>query len=70
MCPNQSNEEWRDLREQLPEEFAKACDLDDSLRIIDPHAFVHRSCVPLREADLGEADESGMFGGCSSGMCY
>lgn len=71
MCPNQGNAEWREMRENDPTDFAKACDLDDEIRVIDPHAYVHNSRVPLRMADLGQAEPPGLFGGgCSSGMCY
>jgi len=71
MCPNMHNREWRDERDNWPDDFAKACDLDDEIRKVDPHAFVHSSRVPLRMADLGKPDAPGLFGGgCSSGMCY
>jgi hypothetical protein len=70
MCPNMGNEEWRTLRDDDPDDFAKACELDDSIRERDPALFVHKSRVPLRLADLGQPDAPGLFGGCSSGMCY
>lgn len=70
MCPNMQNEEWRTLRDDDPEDFAKAVELDAAIRERDPHLFVHKSRVPLALADLGEADPPGLFGGCSSGMCY
>lgn len=71
MCPNMHNREWRELRDEFPDDFAKACDLDDQLRETDPHVFVHSSRVPLRMADLGQPEPAGLFGGgCSSGMCH
>lgn len=65
------NREWRDERDNWPDDFAKACDLDDEIRKTDPNVYVHRSRVPLRMADLGQPDAPGLFGGGrSSGMCY
>jgi hypothetical protein len=68
-CPNQSDAEWAEL---TPAEWEQACALDDSMREVDPHAYLHRSLTPLRLVTLRpEADEGGLFtGGCSSGMCY
>jgi len=71
MCPNQHNREWRDMKENWPEDFAKACELDSEIRKTDPHTFVHKDRVPLAMADLGKPEPDGLFGGgCSSGMCY
>lgn len=70
MCPNMSNAEFRDMRDNDPADFAKAAALDAAIRERDPHIYVHRSMVPLAMADLTEADPPGLFGGCTSGMCY
>ena len=65
-CPNQSDGEWAEL---TPAEFETACRLDDHIRTKDPHAYLHRSLVPLRQVTLKPAESCGLFGGCSSGMC-
>lgn len=70
MCPNQQNAEWREMRENDPADFERACEMDEHIRTVDPHGWVHKDRVPLRMADLGEPDPPGLFGGCSSGMCY
>jgi len=70
MCPNLSNAERREIRDNDPEDHEKACALDEEIRATDPYAFVHKDCVPLRMADLGKPDPPGLFGGCTSGMCY
>ena len=71
MCPNMSNEEWRDLRDNYPEDFSKAVALDREIYLKDGNIYLHSSRVPLALADLGQPDEPGLFGGgCSSGMCY
>lgn len=74
-CPYKSNYEWRQLKEH-PEEWAKAVAFDEAVRDMtmagkDQPAFVHRSCVPLAEADLGDhdSDQINMFTNECEGMC-
>lgn len=69
MCPNMANAEWRQVRDEMPDQWAMACDLDDELRLTDPNAFCHASLVPLRLADIEAMDRVESCGGCSSGMC-
>lgn len=67
-CPNQSDAEWAEL---TPAEFAAVCDLEDEWRKTDPNAFAHKTMIPLRQVALNPKENGGgMFGGCSSGMCY
>lgn len=67
-CPNQSDAEWAEL---TPEEWEAACQIDEEMRSVDPHFFVHKQLVPLRQVKLNVKDNNGgLFGGCSSGMCY
>jgi hypothetical protein len=68
-CPNQKDAEWSEL---TPEEFEAVCKMEDEWRKIDPHAFAHKSCQPLRLVVLNpEEDECGLLGGgCQSGMCF
>lgn len=40
MCPNQSDAEWIDLRENSPEEFLEAVLLERAFRSIDPKVFL------------------------------
>jgi hypothetical protein len=65
-CPNQSDAEWQEL---TAEEFEAACVLDEEIRLVDPHAFLHKKMVPLRQVVFDPAN-GGLFGGCSSGTCY
>lgn len=69
MCPNQSDYEWREMIKNRPEEFAKACDFDDSIRHTDPNAWVHKSCIPLRSVDFKQ-DEDLFSSYCESGVCF
>jgi hypothetical protein len=67
-CPNQSDAEWLDLS---ADELAAARDLEDDIRQTDPHAYFHKSLIPLREVTFDRADDNGgLFGGCSAGTCY
>lgn len=56
MCPNRCNTEWQLMRDMAPEDWEEACRLDDLMRNAIPGlseaAYIHRQCVPLREADL------------------
>ncbi len=66
-CPNQSDAEWAEL---TAEEWELACKRDEWIRQTDPHAFLHKKMIPLRQVTL-KPEESGLFtGGCSSGTCY
>lgn len=67
-CPNQSDAEWAEL---TPHEWESACALDESIREVDPHAFLHRQMIPLRLVQLNPKQDDGLFrGGCQAGMCY
>jgi len=59
-CPFRTNEQWRDMKENAPGEFSDAVNFDRQMR--EFHAdqprtknnlfFLHKSFVPLDEADL------------------
>ena len=69
MCPNQGDHEWRDLKANAPDEFAAACALEKEVQAVDPHAWFHKSCVPLGEVDFTAPDD--LFDrACSSGGCF
>jgi hypothetical protein len=78
MCPYRRNAQWRRLRDNYPEDFEQACQLDEQIRANDKRGgvWLHESRVPLREADLSDKPEPPMFGlfgevrGCDSGMCW
>lgn len=76
-CPYRSNDEWRDMRDNRPDEWADACNVDDEFRVADAESqstrrkgivgtlFVHRQMVPLRMANLdGDGERQG--GGCGT----
>ncbi|MFD3301939.1 hypothetical protein [Aquipseudomonas alcaligenes] len=69
-CPNHTQEEWRDIRDNKPGDWQKAVELDHEIRERDPHAFLHSDCIPLEKANL-EDSNGVLFGhGCVSGHCF
>ncbi len=68
MCPNMADAEWAELP---PDEWEMACRVDEDIRKVDPHAFLHKQLIPLRQVKLNPKESGGLFsGGCTSGMCY
>jgi hypothetical protein len=65
MCPNMRDVEWASLS---PDEFEKACVLDEEVRLKDPHAFLHSSCLPLRQVKFIKTSEEPRP--CESGVCF
>lgn len=74
-CPFHSNEEWRLMQAEAPEEFEDACQFDEAMRSADQRnagrrkkivgeLYLHRQLVPLRMADLNGAGEK--QGGCGT----
>ncbi len=75
-CPFHSNDMWRDIRDNAPDEWADAVLLDRAIRNaghargIRGQQYMHRSCVPLDEADLDRGNGPGdLFGNECEGMC-
>lgn len=66
-CPNQSDAEWAELSKS---EFEAACQMEDEIRTVDPHAFFHERLIPLRDVTLQPDAKSVKRGGCSAGMCF
>lgn len=72
MCPQHTNEEWRELRANQPVQFAMACDLDEELAENDERdgVWLHHSRTRLRSADLDAVDrkyaprQCGLGSGC------
>lgn len=69
MCPNQTQIEWRDTRDNKPADWQAAVQFDRELRKLDPHAYLHSDCVPLDQADLDDPNGV-LFGHCDSGHCF
>jgi 3'-phosphoadenosine 5'-phosphosulfate sulfotransferase (PAPS reductase)/FAD synthetase len=72
MCPHKSNAEWRVIRDQYPEKWQEAIEIDKEIRENDERGgvFLHHSRKPLGEADLGVEETKEHFRQCSLGMCF
>lgn len=66
-CPNRRNVEWRWLRDNEPESWERACQIDGGLRRpgaivnwgMEAKLYLHRSCKPLREAPIDSPESRG-----------
>jgi len=71
-CPFRHNDEWRDLRDNSPKEFAEAIKFDEDLRNhykrvdnkykegwSERTVYIHSSCKPLGEIDFDNDQDKG-----------
>lgn len=54
MCPQRTMFEWLRLKVECPEDFDKACEIEDQIRAVDPDVYLTPKCRPLREILAGE----------------
>lgn len=75
VCPFHSDAEWRDMRDNRPDEWREAVEFDERIRKaggMRADTYLHRQCVPLEQVDLDTAEDRGqasMFGNDCEGMC-
>lgn len=70
MCPNHTQAEWRDIRDNKPQDWQHAIKFDRAIRKRDPNAFLHPDCVPLDQANLEDANGVVFGHECQSGQCF
>ena len=70
MCPNQSGNEWRDLKVNWPDAFQKAVVLEREVRQKESNAFFHPARIPLDQIDFGNEEDLFERHPCNSGMCF
>jgi hypothetical protein len=80
-CPFHSDDEWRRLRNDDPEHFAKAIEFDEKIRQTNiegakdlrMQVYLHRSCKPLGQVDFDSPEDKGQlnfdFQSECEGMC-
>lgn len=68
MCPNQSDDEWRDLKKNYPAEFQRAVELEREIQKRDPFAWLHKSCQPLDTVVFSDPEPDSRP--CESGGCF
>ena len=74
-CPYHSDAQWRDLRDQSPDEWQDAIEIDAAIRHqpgFRGQQFMHRSLKPLADVDLSTAEDHGqlnLFNNECEGVC-
>lgn len=80
-CPFHGDATWRDMRDNRPDEWAQAIEVDQAIRESDyregvakmkAKQFMHRSCLPLDQVDLrtdAELGQDDLFDHECQGMC-
>lgn len=72
-CPFHSNHEWRDMRDNRPDEWADAVEFDAAIRTaggMRGDSFLHRSLLPLDQAPIdGNTAQADLWGEECAGMC-
>tara|TARA_R100001443_G_scaffold25196_2_gene37952 strand:+ start:6533 stop:7354 length:822 start_codon:yes stop_codon:yes gene_type:complete len=73
-CPYKTNAEWRYLRDNDPQAWLETIEFDESIRnvgLTKIDQFVHKSKVPLKDADLSTAEDKGQLNFLDEcdGMC-
>lgn len=76
-CPLHGNAEWREIRDEEPEDWTRAITADAKFRERHPGVYLHRSAVPLAAAPIdapetGDPNQLGLLddGTCKSGYCF
>ena len=70
MCPNHTQVEWRDIKENHPADWLKVVAFEKHIQKTDPHAWLHSDCKPISECDFTDQNESFFSRNCNSGMCF
>lgn len=74
-CPFHTNAMWREMRDNEPEEWADACEVDRRMRSGPPggkmrgQEYMHSSMMPLAEAPIGGDERQIGFDFECEGMC-
>ena len=72
MCPHKRNNEWRFIRDNYPDKWQQAVDLDKEIRENDTKGgvFLHNDRVPLDEANIDQAEPEAKNAQCTLGQCF
>jgi hypothetical protein len=68
-CPYHGNEQWRDIKENDPQGWGLAVQVDKAIRLHGVDQFAHRDLVPLDQVDLSKSSQVDMFNEECEGMC-
>lgn len=72
MCPHMRNDEWRSIRDTMPDYWEKAIALDAEIREVNYRGpvFLHASRKPLNEAPIDAPDTREEDRQCALGLCF
>lgn len=68
MCPNTGDREWLELKQDWPEDWARAVAFEQEMRRQQPQMTLHPSGKALQYVDLGEYQM--VIGSECAGMCW
>ena len=76
-CPYHDDALWLDLKNNQPEDFARAVEIDEAIRVpgrivnknIKADRFAHRTCKPLKDVEFRHERQLNMFVTECEGMC-
>jgi len=69
-CPNMGDREWRDVKENYPEDFEKAVQLEREIRRTDAGLWLHKRRIPLDMVDIESQLDMFDAAVCATGMCW
>ena len=70
MCPNQSIEAWKQMKQLGNGDFEKAVELENNIRQKDKDMYLHPMAIPIEQAVEQSELQYDMFDGCDSGYCF
>jgi hypothetical protein len=72
MCPHRTNAEWRYIRDAFPDQWKEAIEIDEEIRAADEQGgvYLHKSRLPLSEADIEIDDSKEQGRQCALGFCF
>lgn len=70
MCPNKTQYEWREMKENNPSDFKKAIQFEKEIRTKDDSLFLTQEGKLLGDCEFKETEDLFNSGKCTSGMCF
>ena len=70
-CPYHSDKNWKDLKENHPEQWDQCIEVDEAIRDsskrgLNDKMYLHRSLIPLKDIEFADQQELFM---CEEGFC-
>jgi hypothetical protein len=58
------------MRDNCPDDFAKAVEFEKELQKDFPWLWLHKEGIPIHLVDFKEDENADMSGNCDSGLCF